>query len=121
MCIRDSIRLGQNLQRGDLGNVFAPDFSVPGMRRMEHIVESPEQLIRGIIDGVAENTGKLARKPVLRDAVMTVSYTHLDVYKRQISRRWMLAGLPAKLFSSEERILLRMPSLVRFGVEKRTR
>lgn len=29
--------------------------------------------------------------------------------------------LPAKLFSSEERILLRMPSLVRFGVEKRTR
>ena len=30
----------------------------------------------------------------------------------------MLAGLPAKLFSSEERILLRMPSLVRFGVEK---
>ena len=58
-----SFRLGQNLQRGDLGNVFAPDFSVPGMRRMEHIVESPEQLIRGIIDGVAENTGKLARKP----------------------------------------------------------
>ena len=38
-----------------------------------------------------------------------------------ISSRWMLAGLPAKLFSSEERILLRMPSLVRFGVEKRTR
>ena len=39
---------------------------------MEHIVEPPEQLIRRIIDGMAENAGKLARKPILRDAVMMV-------------------------------------------------
>lgn len=55
------IRLGQNLQREDLGNVFAPDFSVPecGMNTSSN----PRTADSWIIDGVAENTGKLARSP----------------------------------------------------------
>ena len=38
-----------------------------------------------------------------------------------ISRRWMDAGLPLKLLSSDAMMFSRMPSLLRFGVEKRTR
>ena len=65
-------RFGDNLQFRAADNVLTPDFRVPAVRHLEHIVESPEDGQTRIGGVLAEHTKHLAVERIFGHAIVVV-------------------------------------------------
>ena len=86
MCIRDSVKTALNLRVADyllkpvnkveMGNI---------LEKIQHQIQQPSQELanRLIHDDISEE--EFCRYIAGRNSLWTVSYTHLDVYKRQLT------------------------------------